>query len=90
MGDKRSAEQQVSIAIAHATGRYADDDPIQAATEAALEAIGYSDILQVLCQYESDLRYPPSHDSVVRRLERVRKVIAKATGDAPLSIGEGL
>ena len=40
------------------------------------------DLLEVLYQYESDLRYPPSGDSVERRIARVRAAIAKARGEA--------
>ena len=35
------------------------------------------DIIQTIYQYESDLLYPPTGDSLARRLERVRKVIAQ-------------
>lgn len=35
-------------------------------------------MLETLWQYESDLLHPPTGDSLQRRLERVRKVIARA------------
>lgn len=41
------------------------------------EQIG--EMLEALWQYESDLNFPPTGDSRWRRLERVRRVIAKAT-----------
>lgn len=55
--------------IAHT---FADHEHLIAAAPAMLEA---------LYQYESDLRHPPTGDSVERRLERVRSVIAKAFGE---------
>lgn len=41
----------------------------------------HGEVMQTLYQYESDLLYPPTGDSLQRRLERVRSVIAKASGD---------
>lgn len=38
------------------------------------------ELLDLAYQYLSDLRYPPTGDSVQRRLERAAQVIAKATG----------
>lgn len=40
------------------------------------------EVLEALYQYESDLLHPPQGDSIGRRLERVRSVIAKARGEA--------
>ena len=39
-------------------------------------------MLEALHQYVSDLRYPPTGDSIQRRIERAEAVIAKATGGA--------
>jgi hypothetical protein len=39
-------------------------------------------MLEALYQYASDLRYPPTGDSVQRRLERVQAAIAQATDGA--------
>lgn len=38
------------------------------------------ELLDLAYQYLSDLRYPPTGDSLQRRLERAAQVIAKATG----------
>lgn len=38
------------------------------------------EVLECLWQYESDLLRPPTGDSLQRRLERVRAVIAKLAG----------
>lgn len=40
------------------------------------------ELLELACQYLSDLRYPPTGDSLERRIERAKAVIAKATGAA--------
>lgn len=40
------------------------------------------EMLHALWQYESDLLHPPTGDSLERRLERVRKVIAKAAEES--------
>lgn len=39
-------------------------------------------MLEALCQYVSDLRFPPQGDSIQRRIDRAEAVIAKATGAA--------
>lgn len=36
-------------------------------------------LLELAHQYASDLRYPPHPDSIQRRLERIQRVIDKAT-----------
>lgn len=38
------------------------------------------DILELVYQYQSDLRHPPTSDSVERRLERIAAVLAKVGG----------
>lgn len=38
------------------------------------------ELLDLAYQYLSDLRYPPTGDSLQRRIERAEAVIAKATG----------
>lgn len=35
------------------------------------------DLLELAYQYQSDLRHPPTADSVTRRLERIAAVLAK-------------
>lgn len=40
------------------------------------------ELLDLAYQYLSDLRYPPTGDSLQRRIERAEKVIAKARGIA--------
>lgn len=37
------------------------------------------ELLDLAYQYMSDLRHPPTGDSIARRIERAEKVIAKAT-----------
>jgi hypothetical protein len=37
----------------------------------------HADLVQLAHQYASDLRHPPSADSVERRLERIAAVLAK-------------
>lgn len=38
------------------------------------------DMLEALWQYESDLLHPPTGDSIERRLQRVRTILAKIGG----------
>ncbi len=38
------------------------------------------ELLDLAYQYLSDLRYPPTGDSLQRRIERAEAIIAKATG----------
>ena len=38
------------------------------------------DLLSLAYQYQSDLRHPPTADSVERRLERIAAVLAKVGG----------
>lgn len=38
------------------------------------------DLLELAYQYQSDLRHPPTADSVERRLERIAAVLAKVGG----------
>jgi hypothetical protein len=38
------------------------------------------DLLDLAYQYLSDLRYPPTGDSLQRRIERAKAIIVKATG----------
>lgn len=40
------------------------------------------DLLKIADQYKSDLLYPPSKDSIQRRLQLIEAVIAKAEGHA--------
>lgn len=58
-----------------------DTAPIAQAFAAHREA-HTAEMLGVLHQYVSDLRYPPTGDSIQRRIERAEAVIAKATGAA--------
>lgn len=51
-------------------------DPQTQAANARLIAIA-PELLGLAWQYESDLRHPPSGDSLQRRLERIRAVLAK-------------
>ena len=62
-------------AIVYATLR----EPGELAANAKLMAAS-PELLELAYQYLSDLRYPPTGDSVQRRLERAAQVIAKATG----------
>ena len=48
-------------------------------TEADAKAMAASkELLELAYQYQSDLRHPPTSDSVERRLERIAAVLAKA------------
>lgn len=38
------------------------------------------ELLELACQYLSDLHHPPQGDSLKRRIERAEKIIAKARG----------
>ena len=40
------------------------------------------EVLELLWQYSSDLRYPPTGDSLQRRLERVDAMVSKIEGKA--------
>lgn len=51
-------------------------------TEDARLIAASPDLLLLAYQYLSDLRYPPTGDSLQRRIERAEKVIASATGAA--------
>ena len=44
--------------------------------------IASPDLLALAHQYRDDLRYPPSADSITRRLAAIDAVLAKVTGDA--------
>ena len=47
-------------------------------TEADAKAMAASkELLELAYQYQSDLRHPPTADSVTRRLERIAAVLAK-------------
>jgi hypothetical protein len=47
-------------------------------SEADAKAMAASkDLLELAYQYQSDLRHPPTADSVTRRLERIAAVLAK-------------
>lgn len=50
-------------------------------TEADAKAMAASkELLELVYQYQSDLRHPPTADSVERRLERIAAVLAKVGG----------
>ena len=50
-------------------------------TEADAKAMAASkELLELAYQYQSDLWYPPTSDSVERRLERITAVLAKVGG----------
>ena len=50
-------------------------------TEADAKVMAASkELLELAYQYQSDLRHPPTSDSVERRLERIAAVLAKVGG----------
>lgn len=50
-------------------------------TKADAKAMAASkELLELAYQYQSDLRHPPTSDSVERRLERIAAVLAKVGG----------
>lgn len=50
-------------------------------TEADAKAMAASkELLELAYQYQSDLRHPPTADSVERRLERIAAVLVKVGG----------
>jgi hypothetical protein len=50
-------------------------------TEADAKAMAASkELLELAYQYQSDLRHPPTSDSVERRLERIATVLVKVGG----------
>ena len=55
----------------------ADEYPREAKANARLIAAS-PDLLALAHQYLSDLRYPPTGDSLQRRIEQTQRVIAKA------------
>lgn len=55
----------------------------EAETEANARLIAAApELLNLACQYLSDLRRPPTGESLDRRIEEARRVILKALGDA--------
>lgn len=66
----------------HDIAKSLSPDGRETITKLAEHVLGYDEMLSALHQYESDLLYPPTGDSLERRLERVRKVIALARGEA--------
>ena len=46
------------------------------------QAATIADLLALALQYRNDLRYPPTADSITRRLAAIDAVLAKVTGDA--------
>lgn len=61
---------------------YSDDCPPEIAEANARLIAAAPEMLEALYQYVSDLRYPPTGDSIQRRIKRAEAVIAKATGGA--------
>lgn len=62
------------IAVVHWSARYPEND-----ANAHLIATA-PELLELACQYLSDLHHPPQGDSLKRRIERAEKIIAKARG----------
>ena len=79
-----------TILISHYSGM-GSNEPVARAEPARSPAIREAnarlisaapELLDLAYQYLSDLRYPPTGDSLQRRIERAEKVIAKARGIA--------
>lgn len=48
---------------------------------AILAAAGHAKLLALALQYRDDLRYPPTADSITRRIAAIDAVLAKVTGE---------
>ncbi len=59
---------------ASGTGLSSSTEPKVSALRASIPD---AEVLTALCQYRDDLRYPPTPDSIERRLAMVTKLIAK-------------
>lgn len=58
-------------------GKLLDDISRDASTILYQYQIEYGALMGLAYQYDSDLRHPPTADSVTRRLERIAAVLAK-------------
>lgn len=66
--------------ILQGTGYIATVDSSRSENTANARVIAAApEMLEALYQYVSDLRYPPTGDSIQRRIERAEAVIAKVT-----------
>lgn len=81
-GPWRAAGEHVFSVTGRLTVTYCNYG-VEAEREANARLIATTpELLELAYQYLSDLRRPPAGDSLQRRIERVEKVIARATGAA--------
>lgn len=68
-----------TLMVAFAREQLGQIDSTTAQANARLIAAS-PELLDLAYQYLSDMRYPPTGDSLQRRIERAEAIIAKATG----------
>lgn len=78
VGPRLRDDSGILIKVARVSGDETDDEAIANARLISTTP----ELLELAYQYLSDLRHPPTGDSLQRRIERAEKVIAKATGAA--------
>lgn len=76
-----TAADGTEICHASGDGDY-DDDAVWPVMEANARLIAAApDLLALAYQYRDDLRYPPTADSITRRLAAIDAVLAKVKGE---------
>jgi hypothetical protein len=63
----------------HALQHNGDDMPTLAIVRAVLTEAGVMELLALVIQYRDDLRFPPTNDSKLRRIEAINAAIKKAS-----------
>jgi len=76
IGPRLSPDSGILLKVARVAGDEGDGECIANARLIAAAP----ELLELACQYLSDLHHPPQGDSLKRRIERAEKIIAKARG----------